>query len=225
MPEDECWDIRAIEEMNSTPWRHIPNQNGHKIPAHASDHKAEEKEAMDEDDMALPPLDGEEPSEVMPEAEHTIKTRAFKVTKDGELLEAEIRNKGEEIWRETKTTKARKHKKSTTQFQKERQSQAMKDVKRTMELHKMISKQCRNMIRQNDIINNQLEMSPQRAQCANTPLQKGLDTLVTAQLKPNDVSKIYSPPRIARVAREFGLAEGWNLDFATIDEMGRNWDF
>ena len=41
----------------------------------------------------------------------------------------------------------------------------------------------------------------------------------------NDVSEIYSPPRIAEAADAIGLKGGWSLDLTTVDENGEHWDF
>ena len=44
-------------------------------------------------------------------------------------------------------------------------------------------------------------------------------------VKENDVSEIYSPPRVTEHARKFGLEPGWSLDLTTHDSDGRPWDF
>ena len=41
----------------------------------------------------------------------------------------------------------------------------------------------------------------------------------------NDISEIYSPKRIATMAREYGLRGGFSLDFSTPDKDGYVWDF
>ena len=45
-----------------------------------------------------------------------------------------------------------------------------------------------------------------------------------ARIRP-DVSEIYSRPRIAPVAEEFGLRPGWSLDLTTANPKGQRWDF
>ena len=41
----------------------------------------------------------------------------------------------------------------------------------------------------------------------------------------NDVSEVYSPPRIAEAAAAIGLKKGWSLDVTINDEHGRPWNF
>ena len=41
----------------------------------------------------------------------------------------------------------------------------------------------------------------------------------------NDVSEIYSPPRIVEMAREFGLKAGFSLDLSCPEPNGYVWDF
>ena len=41
----------------------------------------------------------------------------------------------------------------------------------------------------------------------------------------NDVSEIYSPPRMAKAASALGLKGGWSLDLTTTDDDGNAWDF
>ena len=43
--------------------------------------------------------------------------------------------------------------------------------------------------------------------------------------KPNDLSEVYSPPRVAMQAAGVGLRPGWSLDLQTSDECGVPWDF
>ena len=40
-----------------------------------------------------------------------------------------------------------------------------------------------------------------------------------------DVSGIYSPPRVAALAKRYGLREGFSLDLTIQDESGNPWDF
>ena len=40
-----------------------------------------------------------------------------------------------------------------------------------------------------------------------------------------DVAEVYSPPRVAQVAREMGFRGGWSLDLTTSESGGRQWDF
>ena len=40
-----------------------------------------------------------------------------------------------------------------------------------------------------------------------------------------DIAEVYSPPRVAEVARERGMREGFSLDLTTVDENGEAWDF
>ena len=40
-----------------------------------------------------------------------------------------------------------------------------------------------------------------------------------------DVAEVYSPARVARMARKMGLSQGWSLDLTTEDTDGRAWDF
>jgi len=42
---------------------------------------------------------------------------------------------------------------------------------------------------------------------------------------PHDLSEIYSPPRVTKMARQMGLKGGWALDLTTVDEGGEPWDF
>lgn len=39
------------------------------------------------------------------------------------------------------------------------------------------------------------------------------------------VAEIYSPPRVAKMAKDLGPRAGWSLDLTTQDEDGRYWDF
>eukprot|EP00973_Karenia_brevis_P065718 9134378-Karenia_brevis.AAC.1 len=41
----------------------------------------------------------------------------------------------------------------------------------------------------------------------------------------NDVSEIYSRPRVSQCAAKCGLRPGWALDLKTQDEEGTPWDF
>ena len=40
-----------------------------------------------------------------------------------------------------------------------------------------------------------------------------------------DVSEIYSPPRVAKMARKMVMMPGWPFDIATVDEKAVPWDF
>ena len=40
-----------------------------------------------------------------------------------------------------------------------------------------------------------------------------------------EVAEVYSPPRVAKMAKQMGLRAGWSLDLTTRDENGRPWDF
>ena len=40
-----------------------------------------------------------------------------------------------------------------------------------------------------------------------------------------DVAEVYSPPRVASMARKMALSQGWSLDLTTEDTDGRAWDF
>ena len=42
--------------------------------------------------------------------------------------------------------------------------------------------------------------------------------------KRNDVSEVYSPPRMATAAKRAGLQPGWSLDLTTFDDDGTPWD-
>ena len=44
-------------------------------------------------------------------------------------------------------------------------------------------------------------------------------------LNQMDVAEIYSPPRVAAMAKRMGLRQGWSLDMTTCDRDGREWDF
>ena len=48
---------------------------------------------------------------------------------------------------------------------------------------------------------------------------------MTAELEAICVSELYSPPRLARVPEEFGLAGGWGLNLATEDDRCNKLDF
>ena len=45
-----------------------------------------------------------------------------------------------------------------------------------------------------------------------------------SQRSKNDVSEIYSPPRMTRIAEELGLKPGFSLDLTVDDEDGQPWD-
>ena len=40
----------------------------------------------------------------------------------------------------------------------------------------------------------------------------------------NDVSEVYSPPRVARRAQRHGLRGGWSLHILVMQEGGEAWD-
>ena len=40
-----------------------------------------------------------------------------------------------------------------------------------------------------------------------------------------DVVEVYSPPRVAAMARRMGMRQGWSLDLTTCDKDGRAWGF
>ena len=40
-----------------------------------------------------------------------------------------------------------------------------------------------------------------------------------------EVAEVYSPPRVAKMAKQMGLRAGWRLHLTTCDENGRPWDF
>ena len=46
----------------------------------------------------------------------------------------------------------------------------------------------------------------------------------TRGLRTNDVSEVFSPPRVTKVARQFGLSPGYALDLTNVDETGKPWD-
>ena len=41
----------------------------------------------------------------------------------------------------------------------------------------------------------------------------------------SDISEVYSPPRIAKLASELGMQGGFSLDLTNPDELGYVWDF
>ena len=45
------------------------------------------------------------------------------------------------------------------------------------------------------------------------------------KISKNDVSEVYSRPRVSQCAEECGLRPGWALDLKTQDELGNPWDF
>ena len=49
--------------------------------------------------------------------------------------------------------------------------------------------------------------------------------MVEMMLNQMDVAEVYSPPRVAAMARRMGLRQGWSLDLTTYDRDGREWDF
>ena len=53
-----------------------------------------------------------------------------------------------------------------------------------------------------------------------------LDQMMLQMLIMNmDIAEFYSPPRVAKMARDIGLRAGWSLDLTTNDSDGRAWDF
>ena len=50
-------------------------------------------------------------------------------------------------------------------------------------------------------------------------------TMRSILMEQMDVAEVYSPPRIAEMARQMGLRGGWSLDLTTCDKDGRPWDF
>ena len=65
-----------------------------------------------------------------------------------------------------------------------------------------------------------------RGESGDTAKQRQLDKMMMSMLVDNtQVAEIYSPPRVAKIAKSMGLRAGWSLDLTTQDEDGRNWDF
>jgi hypothetical protein len=56
------------------------------------------------------------------------------------------------------------------------------------------------------------------------PLEAVFGEGAAARWRP-DVAEVYSPPRVTKVAAEFGLVPGWSLDLTTVDRHGVAWDF
>jgi hypothetical protein len=56
-------------------------------------------------------------------------------------------------------------------------------------------------------------------------LETQMRTMVDNFETGNIVSEVFSPPRVAEMAREMGLGGGWSLDITTSDENGKPWDF
>ena len=52
-----------------------------------------------------------------------------------------------------------------------------------------------------------------------------IDRPDTRLTKGNDISEVYSPPRVTKMARQMGMSGGWALDLTTADESGEVWDF
>ena len=53
-------------------------------------------------------------------------------------------------------------------------------------------------------------------------LNREMLTMLTTRM---DVAEVYSPARVAQMARQMGLRGGWSLDLTTEDADGRSWDF
>ena len=115
--------------------------------------------------------------------------------------------------------------KSTAVSVKERQLRALDEMQVVVELHQVINAQCWEMASREGIISVQLEIAFQRAQHAHTQLEGEMDRVMTMELRNNDVSEAYSPPRVFGVAGQFGLAQGWGLDLTVEDGLGNKWGF
>lgn len=76
-----------------------------------------------------------------------------------------------------------------------------------------------------DVVRQVLEIGFSRAKCRETELQTDFNEKMLLSLNVVDVSEIYSPPRVIRFAKQYGLVGGWSLDLTTHDEHGRQWDF
>ena len=50
-------------------------------------------------------------------------------------------------------------------------------------------------------------------------------TMMKMFLNNMDVAEVYSPPRVAAMARKMGLRAGWSLDLTTCDTDGKAWGF
>lgn len=55
-----------------------------------------------------------------------------------------------------------------------------------------------------------------------TQLNQTMARMLVANI---DVAEVYSPPKVAQMAREMGLKGGWSLDITTTDTDGQAWDF
>ena len=141
-----------------------------------------------------------------------------------EFLEGGVRSLEEEIAREKRGGAKTSAWRSKAFVQNERQRRALEDMMVGIELNQMTNTRCGEMTIRADIIGVQLENALQRAQRARTPLEDGMGRIMTMEFKTNDVSEVHSPLRVAKVARQLGLAGGWSLDFITEDERGNNCD-
>ena len=57
-------------------------------------------------------------------------------------------------------------------------------------------------------------------------LEHRLDKAMVELLMINvQVAEVYSPPRVAAMARTMGLRAGWSLDLTTRDHDGKWWNF
>ena len=66
--------------------------------------------------------------------------------------------------------------------------------------------------------------SQQKASTGITKLKDQIRQMV-ARINKRDVVEVCSPPRTVKVADETGLAPGWSLDLAIVDDNGRPCDF
>ncbi len=65
------------------------------------------------------------------------------------------------------------------------------------------------------------QMSETFERCAD--MKEWVSSSCTA--RPNDISEIYSPPLVTKLAEKHGLTPGWSLDLTVPDERGIMWDF
>ena len=68
-----------------------------------------------------------------------------------------------------------------------------------------------------------------RNQCSTTEFQSFLNNIqvgfALAIEEHNEVSEVYSVPRVTKTAKDMGLKAGWALDICTRDDEGQPWDF
>ena len=137
---------------------------------------------------------------------------AERVTRDEEVggspLESEIQTLQDETFGESKTKGHGKWGTYVNQARNARQVEAMQEIKMCAQLSKLMSKQYGNMMRYNGWISRRLRSSLQRARCAVAPLQQELFQMIAEQFGGDDVPEVYSPPRAANIAKQFGSAEG-----------------